>query len=185
MTPLYFDYAATTPADPAVAAVMAGCLTLDGTFGNPASRSHRFGWQAEQVVEHARRQLADLLGADPRAIVWTSGATESNNLALKGVVEALRNKEPQRSLHIITSVIEHKAVLDTCAWLLQQSVHVTYLCPDADGLIQPQQVAEALRDDTCLVSLMAVNNERSEEHTSELQSRENLVCRLLLEKKKR
>src|SRR5690554_1494437 len=159
MTPLYFDYAATTPADPAVAAVMAGCLTLDGTFGNPASRSHRFGWQAEQVVEHARRQLADLLGADPREIVWTSGATESNNLALKGVVEALRNKEPQRSLHIITSVIEHKAVLDTCAWLLQQGVHVTYLCPDADGLIQPQQVAEALRDDTCLVSLMAVNNE--------------------------
>src|SRR5690606_22522201 len=159
MTPLYFDYAATTPADPAVAAVMAGCLTLDGTFGNPASRSHRFGWQAEQVVENARRQLADLLGADPREIVWTSGATESNNLALKGVVEALRNKEPQRSLHIITSVIEHKAVLDTCAWLLQQGVHVTYLCPDADGLIQPQQVAEALRDDTCLVSLMAVNNE--------------------------
>ena len=138
---------------------MSACLTMDGTFGNPASRSHRFGWQAEQVVEHARRQLADLLGADPREIVWTSGATESNNLALKGVVEALRNQQPGRSLHIITSVIEHKAVLDACAWLLQQGVHVTYLCPDADGLIQPQQVADALRDDTCLVSLMAVNNE--------------------------
>lgn len=159
MTPVYFDYAATTPVDPRVAAVMTACLTLDGTFGNPASRSHRFGWQAEQVVEKARRQLADLLGADPREIVWTSGATESNNLALKGVVEALRNKEPERSFHIITSVIEHKAILDTCAWLLQQGVHVTYVCPDADGLIHPQQVSDALRDDTCLVSLMAVNNE--------------------------
>ena len=143
MTPVYFDYAATTPVDPRVAAVMTACLTMDGTFGNPASRSHRFGWQAEQVVEKARRQLADLLAADPREIVWTSGATESNNLALKGVVEALRNKEPERSLHIITSVIEHKAILDTCAWLLQQGVHVTYVCPDADGLIHPQQVADA------------------------------------------
>lgn len=159
MTPLYFDYAATTPVDPRVAEVMAGCLTSDGIFGNPASRSHRFGWQAEQVVENARRQLADVLQADPREIVWTSGATESNNLALKGVVEALRQQQPGRSLHIITSVIEHKAILDTCAWLVQQGVHVTYLCPDADGLIQPQQVADALRDDTCLVSLMAVNNE--------------------------
>jgi cysteine desulfurase len=160
MKSIYLDYAATTPVDPRVAQVMAACLTLDGTFGNPASRSHRYGWQAEQVVENARRQLADLLAADPREIVWTSGATESNNLALKGVVEALRADDAGRPLHIITSAIEHKAVLDVCAWLqAQQQVEITYLTPDADGLIRVQQVADALRDDTCLVSLMAVNNE--------------------------
>ena len=160
MKSIYLDYAATTPVDPRVAQVMAACLTLDGTFGNPASRSHRYGWQAEQVVENARRQLADLLAADPREIVWTSGATESNNLALKGVVEALRADDAGRPLHIITSAIEHKAVLDVCAWLqAQQQVEITYLTPDADGLISVQQVADALRDDTCLVSLMAVNNE--------------------------
>jgi len=160
MKSIYLDYAATTPVDPRVAQVMAACLTLDGTFGNPASRSHRYGWQAEQVVENARRQLADLLAADPREIVWTSGATESNNLALKGVVEALRADDAGRPLHIITSAIEHKAVLDVCAWLqAQHQVEVTYLTPDADGLISMQQVADALRDDTCLVSLMAVNNE--------------------------
>jgi len=160
MKSLYLDYAATTPVDPRVAQVMASCLTLEGTFGNPASRSHRYGWQAEQVVENARRQLADLLAADPREIVWTSGATESNNLALKGVVEALREQDANKPLHIITSAIEHKAVLDVCAWLqTHQRVEMTYLTPDADGLIQPQQVSAALRDDTCLVSLMAVNNE--------------------------
>ncbi len=160
MKSLYLDYAATTPVDPRVAQVMASCLTLEGTFGNPASRSHRYGWQAEQVVENARRQLADLLAADPREIVWTSGATESNNLALKGVVEALREQDANKPLHIITSAIEHKAVLDVCAWLqTHQRVEMTYLAPDADGLIQPQQVSAALRDDTCLVSLMAVNNE--------------------------
>ncbi len=160
MKSLYLDYAATTPVDPRVAQVMASCLTLEGTFGNPASRSHRYGWQAEQVVENARRQLADLLAADPREIVWTSGATESNNLALKGVVEALREQDGNKPLHIITSAIEHKAVLDVCAWLqTHQRVEMTYLAPDADGLIQPQQVSAALRDDTCLVSLMAVNNE--------------------------
>ncbi len=160
MKSLYLDYAATTPVDPRVAQVMAACLTLDGTFGNPASRAHRYGWQAEQMVENARRQLADLLAADPREIVWTSGATESNNLALKGVVEALRADDADRSLHIITSAIEHKAVLDVCAWLqAQQQVEVTYLTPDADGLISVQQVADALRADTCLVSLMVVNNE--------------------------
>lgn len=159
MTPLYFDYAATTPVDPKVAEAMAGCLTIEGNFANPASRSHRYGWQAEQAVENARRQLADCIHADPREIVFTSGATESNNLALKGVVEALKQKQPQRNLHIITSIIEHKAVLDVVAWLEQQGVEVTYLCPDADGIIQPEQVAAALRDETCLVSLMAVNNE--------------------------
>lgn len=159
MTPLYFDYAATTPVDSQVAAAMARCLTLEGNFANPASRSHRYGWQAEQAVESARRQLADCIQADPREIVFTSGATESNNLALKGVVEALKQKQPHRNLHIITSIIEHKAVLDVVAWLEQQGVEATYLCPDADGLIHPEQVVAALRDDTCLVSLMAVNNE--------------------------
>ncbi len=160
MKAFYLDYAATTPVDPRVAQAMADCLTLEGNFGNPASRSHRYGWQAEQAVEHARRQLADLLRADPREIVWTSGATESNNLALKGVVEQLRQQDASAPLHIITSSIEHKAVLDPCAWLEKhQGVDVTYLIPDADGLIHPAQVAEALRPDTCLVSLMAVNNE--------------------------
>lgn len=159
MTPLYFDYAATTPVDPQVAEAMARCLTIEGNFANPASRSHRYGWQAEQAVENARRQLADCIHADPREIVFTSGATESNNLALKGVVEALKQKQPQRNLHIITSIIEHKAVLDVVVWLEQQGVEATYLCPDADGIIHPEQVADALRDETCLVSLMAVNNE--------------------------
>ncbi len=160
MKALYFDYAATTPVDPRVAEVMTACLTMDGNFGNPASRSHRYGWQAEQAVETGRRQLADLLGADPREIVWTSGATESNNLALKGRIEALRGADPERPLHIITSAIEHKAILDPCAWLTTHcQVEVTYLQPGSDGLIQPQQVADALRDDTVLVSLMVVNNE--------------------------
>lgn len=160
MTPLYFDYAASTPVDPQVAQAMAACLTMEGNFGNPASRSHKFGWQAEQAVENARRLVADVINADPREVVWTSGATESNNLALKGVVEAIRSKEPQRQLHIITSAIEHKAVLDVCAWLNRtQGVEITYLTPDADGLIQVEQVQQALRPETCLVSLMAVNNE--------------------------
>lgn len=160
MKPLYLDYAATTPVDPRVAEVMTQCLTLEGNFANPASRSHRFGWQAEQAVEIARRQVADLIACDPREVVWTSGATESNNLALKGVVESLRNQQPGQPLHIITSAIEHKAILDTCAYLqANKGVDITYLTPDADGLIQPQQVADALQDNTCLVSLMAVNNE--------------------------
>lgn len=160
MKPLYLDYAATTPCAPEVADVIARCLTADGNFANPASRSHRFGWQAEQAVEQARRQVADMLGADPREIVWTSGATESNNLAIKGRVEYLRQQNPDAPLHIITSAIEHKAVLDTVAWLERwHQVSVTRLAPDADGLIHPEQVADALQSDTCLVSLMAVNNE--------------------------
>lgn len=159
MNPVYLDYAATTPVDPRVAEAMSRCLTLDGNFANPASRSHRYGWQAEQAVETARRQLADLIHADPREIVWTSGATESNNLALKGVVEQARAHYNEQSCHIITSCIEHKAVLDTCVYLETQGVDVTCLPPDHHGLIHPEQVAEALRDDTCLVSLMAVNNE--------------------------
>lgn len=159
MNPVYLDYAATTPVDPRVAEVIMSCLTMDGNFANPASRSHRYGWQAEQAVEVARRQLADAINAEPREIVWTSGATESNNLALKGVVEYARRDDATRPLHIITSAIEHKAILDTCKWLQGTDVEVTYLTPDADGLIQPQQVADALREHTVLVSLMAVNNE--------------------------
>ncbi len=156
-TPVYLDYAATTPVDPAVAEIMAGFLTLDGVFGNPASRSHGYGWQAEAAVENARRQVAQLIGADPREIVWTSGATESNNLALKGAVEANR-KDGQRP-HIITSAVEHKAVLDTCSWLETQGCEVTRLQPDSTGQIAPAQVEQALRPETLLVSLMLVNNE--------------------------
>jgi len=153
--PVYFDYAATTPVDPRVAEVMMGCLTQEGVFGNPASRSHIYGWKAEEVVEKARRQVADLIGADPREIVWTSGATESDNLAIKGA--ALANRE--RGRHIITSTIEHKAVLDCCRYLEQHDFEVTYLKPQADGLILPAQVEAAMRTDTVLVSLMHANNE--------------------------
>ena len=153
--PIYLDYAATTPVDPRVAAHMAGFLTADGVFGNPASRSHSYGWQAEAAVEEARAQVAELVGADPREIVWTSGATEADNLALKGCAQAHRD----RGRHLITSKIEHKAVLDTCEYLETEGFDITYLDPDAQGLIQPGAVAAALRDDTILVSVMHVNNE--------------------------
>lgn len=159
MTPVYFDYAATTPVDVRVAEAMMGCLTQAGNFGNPASRSHRYGWQAEQAVEQARRQVADAIQVDARQLVWTSGATESNNLAIKGVIDACRQRDANAPLHIITSAIEHKAVLDTCAVMQQAGVDVTYLAPDADGLIQVEQIAAALQPHTCLVSVMAVNNE--------------------------
>ncbi len=155
MEPVYLDYAATTPVDPRVAERMAGCLTLDGIFGNPASRSHIYGWRAEEAVEAARREVADLINADPREIVWTSGATEANNLALKGVAEAAE----ARGRHIITSCIEHKAVLDPCHYLMQRGWEVTWLQPDSSGLIHPEQVAAALRPDTVLVSVMHANNE--------------------------
>ena len=151
--PIYLDYAATTPVDPRVAQKMGACLMVEGTFGNPASRSHGFGWDAEEAVELARSQVAALLNADPREIVWTSGATESDNLAIKGVMQ----REPTG--HLITSCIEHKAVIDTCTFLAGEGYQVTYLEPGASGLIEPGQVAEALRDDTRLVSLMHVNNE--------------------------
>lgn len=153
--PIYLDYSATTPADARVARKMAECLTVDGNFGNPASRSHVFGWKAEEAVENARRQVADLIGADPREIVWTSGATESNNLAIKGVAHF----NARKGKHIITSKIEHKAVLDTCRQLEREGFEVTYLDPTPEGLIEPQQVADALRDDTIIVSIMHVNNE--------------------------
>ncbi|MFU8764938.1 MAG: aminotransferase class V-fold PLP-dependent enzyme, partial [Haliea sp.] len=154
-TPVYFDYLASTPVDPRVAAAMAECLTLDGNFGNPASRSHIYGWRAEQAVEEARRELADLINADPREIVWTSGATEADNLAIKGVAGFYGD----RGRHIVTTTIEHKAVLDTCLWLEQQGWEVSWLEPDRDGLIAPASVAAALRPDTLLVSVMHVNNE--------------------------
>ncbi|USE39695.1 IscS subfamily cysteine desulfurase [Endozoicomonas sp. SCSIO W0465] len=153
--PIYLDYSATTPVDPRVAEKMIQCLSLEGNFGNPASRSHVFGWRAEEVVEDARRQVADLIHADPREIVWTSGATESDNLAIKGVAHFYSKK----GKHIITSRIEHKAVLDTCRQLEREGFEVTYLDPDSEGLITPEMVEKALRDDTILVSLMHVNNE--------------------------
>ncbi|MDX9670128.1 MULTISPECIES: aminotransferase class V-fold PLP-dependent enzyme [unclassified Pseudomonas] len=153
--PLYFDYAATTPVDERVIQVMIDCLGFHANFGNPASSSHAFGQQARQTVEHARRQVAELVGAEAAQIVWTSGATESNNLALKGVAQA----RGVAGGHIITSQIEHKAILDTARQLQDAGVAVTYLVPDAEGLITPQAVSEAMRDDTFLVSLMLVNNE--------------------------
>lgn len=154
--PIYLDYAATTPVLPEVAESMINCLTFEGNFGNPASRSHTYGWHAEEAVENARQQVADLIKADPREIVWTSGATESDNLALIGVAQFYKNK----GKHIITSKIEHKAILDTCRYLETEGFEITYLEPEArTGLISPALVAAALRPDTILVSLMMVNNE--------------------------
>ncbi|HET8791161.1 MAG TPA: aminotransferase class V-fold PLP-dependent enzyme [Modicisalibacter sp.] len=152
---IYLDYAATTPVDPRVAEIMSRYLTLDGVFANPASRSHMLGWQAEQAVEGARRQVAEIIGADPREIVWTSGATEADNLALIGFMRANR----ARGRHLVTSVIEHKAVVDTASALEAEGFDVTWLTPGRDGRISPSSLAEAMRDDTVLVSLMAVNNE--------------------------
>lgn len=153
--PIYLDYAATTPVDPRVAHQMGACLTVHGNYGNPASRSHAYGWQAEEAVEAARAQVARALHADVREIIWTSGATESDNLALKG--PALAPGQTRR--HIVTSAIEHKAVLDTCAYLETLGFEVTYLQPDAHGRIEVGSVADAIRDDTLIVSVMHVNNE--------------------------
>ena len=153
--PIYLDYSATTPVDPRVAEKMAQCLTLEANFGNPASRSHMFGWKAEEAVETARKNVADLLNCDPREIVWTSGATEADNLAIKGAAHFYRKK----GQHIITSKIEHKAVLDSCRQLEREGFEITYLDPSKDGIITPEAVAEAIREDTILVSLMHVNNE--------------------------
>ena len=154
-TPIYLDYAATTPADPAVVAVMSRYLGPDGVFGNPASRFHGFGRDAEEAVEQARVHVADLVNADPREIVWTSGATESDNLAIKGAVAACAD----RGAHVVTSAIEHKAVLDSCRHLERKGFEITRIVPGADGLITPALVEPALRDDTILLSLMHVNNE--------------------------
>ena len=153
--PIYLDYAATTPVDPRVAKKMLEHLTLDGNFGNPASRSHKYGWKAEESVEEARSHVANLVGCDPREIVWTSGATEADNLAIKGVANFYKSK----GKHIITSKIEHKAVLDSCRELEREGFEVTYLDPNEGGLTSPESVMEAIREDTILVSIMHLNNE--------------------------
>jgi cysteine desulfurase len=153
--PIYLDYSSTTPVDPQVAKKMSECLTNDGNFGNPASRSHSFGWQAEESIENARCQIAELIKADSREIVWTSGATESNNLAIKGAAHFYSKK----GKHIITSTIEHKAVLDTCRQLEREGYEITYVKPDSNGLTQPSEIQSAIREDTILVSVMHANNE--------------------------
>jgi cysteine desulfurase len=153
--PIYMDYSATTPVDPRVAEKMCAYLTQDGIFGNPASRSHAFGWAADEAVSEARAQVARLVNADPKEIVWTSGATESDNLAIRGVAEFYAKK----GRHIITCKTEHKAVLDTCRQLERDGYEITYLEPESDGLIDLQKLEAALRDDTILVSIMHVNNE--------------------------
>jgi cysteine desulfurase len=134
---------------------MSECLTLEANFGNPASRSHMFGWKAEEAVETARRQVADLIHSDPREVVWTSGATESDNLAIKGAAHFYSKK----GKHIITSRIEHKAVLDSCRQLEREGFELSYLDPEPSGLTKPESVAAAIRPDTILVSIMHVNNE--------------------------
>ena len=154
-TPIYFDYSATTPVDPRVAEKMMQYLTPGGIFGNPASRSHSFGWTAEEAVENARQQVADLIGADSREIIWTSGATESNNLAIKGAMGFNRKK----GKHLITVKTEHKAVLDTARELERLGFEATYLDPEPNGLLDMDKFRAAIRDDTVLVSVMWVNNE--------------------------
>ncbi len=154
-TPIYFDYSATTPVDGRVAEKMSQYLTKDGVFGNPASNSHQFGWESGDAVDEARQQVADLINADPREIVWTSGATESDNLAIKGAAHF--NK--RRGKHIITMKTEHKAVLDTCRQLEREGYEVTYLDPKDDGLLDIKTLEDAIREDTTVVSIMHVNNE--------------------------
>ncbi len=154
-SPIYLDYAATTPVDPQVAALLGRHLTLDGVFGNPSSSTHACGRKAAQAVETAREQVANLLGADPGEIVWTSGATEANNLALFGAMRA----HTRKGRHLVTGKTEHKAVLDVCQRLEREGCTVTHLDPDPDGLIPPERLAAALRPDTVLVSLMHANNE--------------------------
>ena len=155
LTPTYMDYSSTTPVDARVAKKMAKYLTMEGDFGNAASRSHYFGWQAEKAVDEARSQVADLVGADPREIVWTSGATESNNLALKGIAHFYQ----KRGKHIITLKTEHKAVLDTCRQLEREGFEVTYLDPLPNGLLDINLFKKTIREDTILASFMHVNNE--------------------------
>tara|TARA_A100001011_G_scaffold207470_1_gene215684 strand:+ start:1698 stop:2918 length:1221 start_codon:yes stop_codon:yes gene_type:complete len=152
---IYLDYASTTPVDPRVASKMMEFLTPDGEFGNPASRSHRFGWKADEAVEEARSYVANLVNCDPREVVWTSGATEADNLAIKGIARFYKSK----GNHIITSKIEHKAVLDPCRQLEREGFEITYLDPNEDGVITPSDVKAAIKDTTILVSIMHINNE--------------------------
>ncbi|HET9678660.1 MAG TPA: IscS subfamily cysteine desulfurase [Buchnera sp. (in: enterobacteria)] len=153
--PIYLDYAATTPMDPLIVKKMIKYLTLDGTFGNAASRSHVLGWKAEESVDESRNIIAQLINADPREIIFTSGATESNNLAIKGYCDFYQKK----GKHIITSNTEHKSVLDTCRFLEKNSFKVTYINPDSNGLINPKEIGEKISKETILVSIMFVNNE--------------------------
>ena len=152
---IYLDYASTTPVDPRVASKMMEYLTPKGEFGNPASRSHRYGWAADEAVEEARSHVANLVNCDPREIVWTSGATEADNLAIKGVARFYKSK----GNHIITSKIEHKAVLDPCRQLEREGFEVTYLDPDEGGIISPEAIKDALQENTILISVMHINNE--------------------------
>lgn len=153
--PIYLDYSATTPVDERVAQAMMDCLTKEGNFGNPASRSHIFGWDADKAVEEARKNVAALINANPKEIVWTSGATESNNLAIKGAAHFYQ----KNGKHIITCKTEHKAVLDTCRQLEREGFEVTYLEPRDNGLVDLDVLKAAIRDDTILISIMHVNNE--------------------------
>jgi len=153
--PIYLDYASTTPIDPKVLEAMKEHLSLEGSFGNPAARSHSFGWKAEEAVEEARLKVASLVNCDTREIIWTSGATEADNLAIKGVARFYKSK----GNHIITSKIEHKAVLDSCRQLEREGFEVTYLDPNSNGIISPDKIEESITDKTILVSLMHVNNE--------------------------
>ncbi|MFT4654887.1 MAG: cysteine desulfurase [Patiriisocius sp.] len=153
--PIYLDYSSTTPVDPRVAEAMKECLSLEGNFGNPASRSHKFGWVAEEAVDIARNNVAELVNADPREIVFTSGATESNNLAIKGAATFYK----KRGKHIITLKTEHKAVLDTTRQLEREGFEVTYMLPKSNGLVDLEELQAAMREDTVLVSIMHVNNE--------------------------
>jgi cysteine desulfurase len=153
--PIYLDYSATTPVDPRVAEKMCACLTPSGAFGNPASRSHHFGWEAEKLVDEARNNVAALINADAKEIVWTSGATESNNLAIKGAAYFYK----QKGNHIITLKTEHKAVLDTCRQLEREGFEVTYLDVMPNGLVDLSVFEAAITDKTILVSVMHVNNE--------------------------
>ena len=155
MEPIYLDYASTTPVDSRVIDKMKDCLSFDGNFGNAGSRSHSFGWKAEELIEESRLNVADLVNCDPREIIFTSGATESDNLALKGAAYFYQDK----GKHIVTCKIEHKAVLDTCRQLEKEGFEVTYLETDEFGAVTPKQVKEAIREDTSIVSLMHLNNE--------------------------
>lgn len=152
---IYLDYAATTPVDPKVATEMQTCLTLDGNFANPASKTHAFGINAVQRVEQARADIANMLNAEPREIIFTSGATESDNLAIKGLAEF----HAKNGQHIIPSMTEHKAVLDSCLALEKKGFEVTYLRPEKDGRITLSTLEDAIRPDTILISIMQVNNE--------------------------
>jgi cysteine desulfurase len=155
MEPIYLDYASTTPVDSRVIDKMKDCLSFDGNFGNAGSRSHSFGWKAEELIEESRLNVAELVNCDPREIIFTSGATESDNLAIKGAAYFYQDK----GKHIVTCKIEHKAVLDTCRQLEKEGLEVTYLETNEFGAVTPEQVNEAIREDTCMVSLMHLNNE--------------------------